>query len=103
MDDKVLAANLRGHTAQDVVNASELIKSYGFELGLQMMTGLYASSAEADRKTAYEFAKLQPQTVRIYPTVVLKGTCLAELFESGKYNPPALGDTVSPAQSCGVF
>ena len=95
MDDKVLAANLRGHTAQDVVNASELIKSYGFELGLQMMTGLYASSAEADRQTAYEFAKLGPQTVRIYPTVVLKGTCLAELFEIGEYNPPALEDTVS--------
>lgn len=35
MDDEVLAANLRGHTSAQVESASKLIKSYGFELGLQ--------------------------------------------------------------------
>ncbi|MEG2073436.1 MAG: radical SAM protein, partial [Angelakisella sp.] len=41
MDDRVLAMNRRGHTAQSVRDASALIKEYGFSLGLQMMTGLY--------------------------------------------------------------
>ena len=87
MDDEVLLANRRGHTAKDVENASELIKSYGFELGLQMMTGLYKESEEKAIKTAEKIIALSPQTVRIYPTVVLKGTYLADLYLSGEYKP----------------
>lgn len=88
MDDDVLAANQRGHNADDVKNASKLIKSYGFSLGLQMMTGLYTSSDDKDLYTACEFIKLCPDTVRIYPTVVLKNTTLADLYREGVYNPP---------------
>ncbi len=44
MDDEVLKANRRGHTSEDVIKASELIKEYNIELGLQMMTDLYMSS-----------------------------------------------------------
>ncbi len=95
MNDKVLAANLRGHTANDVRAAAALIKKKNFELGLQMMTDLYSSSRGIDFATAREFAKLKPKTVRIYPTVVLKGTYLAELFESGEYTPAPLKKTVA--------
>lgn len=87
MDDRVLLLNERGHTAQQVREASELIKEYGMELGLQMMTGLYGDSDEGAMYTACELAALQPATVRIYPTVVLKGTRLAELYEQGCYVP----------------
>ena len=87
MDDGVLDANRRGHTAQDVVNASKLIKSYGFELGLQMMTGLYTDTEEKAIKTAERIIELAPATVRIYPTVVLKGTYLAELYQKELYSP----------------
>lgn len=85
---EVLKANERGHTAEDIYRTSELIKSYGFSLGLQMMTGLFRSSDELDLYTAQEFIKLNPKTVRIYPTVVLENTTLAELFRRGDYNPP---------------
>lgn len=88
MDDEVLSLNRRGHTALDVVNASRLIKSYGFELGLQMMTGLYGSTNEKDIDTAKKIIALSPDTIRIYPTVVLRGTYLAELYLNGNYNPP---------------
>ena len=87
MDDEVLSANDRGHTSDDVRRASSLIREYGFELGLQMMTGLYMSSPEKDRATAEEVIAIHPDTVRIYPVVVLKGTRLAELYESGEYVP----------------
>jgi histone acetyltransferase (RNA polymerase elongator complex component) len=95
MNDKVLAANLRGHTAEDVRNAANLIKKRDFELGLQMMTDLYMSNRGLDFATAREFAKLKPKTVRIYPTVVLKGTYLAKLYESGEYKPTPLKKTVA--------
>jgi histone acetyltransferase (RNA polymerase elongator complex component) len=94
MDDGVLSLNERGHTADDVRNASRLIKEYGFELGLQMMTGLYGSSYDRDVFTAEELIKLNPETVRIYPTVVLEGTRLAELMRSGEYKPQTLDEAV---------
>lgn len=94
MDDEVLEANRRGHTAQDVLNASEMIKNAGFELGLQMMTGLYKDTAEKSLETAKKIIEIKPQTVRIYPTVVLKNTYLAELYLSGEYKPLNVEDSV---------
>lgn len=85
LDDEVLTANERGHSAEDVVNASRLIKEYGFELGLQMMTGLYKSDLSKDMNTAEKIIEIAPDTVRIYPVVVLKGTKLGQLYEQGKY------------------
>ena len=97
MDDRVLCANRRGHTALDVHRASKLIKQYGFELGLQMMTGLYTDTDEKAVKTAEKLIALQPDCVRIYPTLVLKGTHLEELLTSGQYKPQKLEDAVKLA------
>ena len=97
MNDEVLFANRRGHSAEDVRKASKLIKDNGFELGLQMMTGLYKSDFEKDWKTALEIVKLRPDTVRIYPTVVLKNTHLAYLQENGEYIAP---DAEESAEFC---
>lgn len=100
MDDDVLAANRRGHTSQDVISASRLIKSRGFELGLQMMTGLYKDTAEKAIETAKKIIDLAPDTVRIYPTVVLKGTYLAELYLKEEYKPLNADDS---AELCAIL
>lgn len=100
MDDEVLEANRRGHTAQDICNASELIKEYSFELGLQMMTGLYKDTAEKSIETAKKIIELAPSTVRIYPTVVLKGTYLAELYLKEEYTPLNADDS---AELCAIL
>lgn len=85
MRDSVLSANLRGHTADDVKMASELIKRNGLELGLQMMVGLYKSTPEDEIFTMNEIIGICPKTVRIYPVAVLRGTYLAELFAKDEY------------------
>lgn len=90
MNDTVLQLNRRGHTAADVERAARLIKAAGFELGLQMMTALYSSSDAEDIETALRFIELHPDTVRIYPTIVLRGTYLAELASSGVYIPDSV-------------
>lgn len=87
MNDNVLRLNDRGHTTQDIFNASRLIREYGFELGLQMMIGLYGSTPETEIETMNKIIEIKPDTVRIYPVVILKGTHLAELFETGIYKP----------------
>ncbi len=94
LNDKVLRANNRGHTVKDVENASKLIKDFGFSLGLQMMTGLYKDSDDLARKTTKEIIDLKPDTVRIYPTIVLKDTYLAALYDDKKYEPQTLQEAV---------
>ena len=85
MDNEVLAANDRGHTAEDVEQASRLIRENGFELGLQMMVGLYKSDMADEFETLDRIIAVRPDTVRIYPVVILEGTKLAEFYKSGKY------------------
>ncbi len=94
MVDRVLSLNNRGHNSDCVRTSSKLIKDNGISLGLQMMTGLYGSSDEDDVYTAKEFIKLLPDTVRIYPTVVLDKTELGRLFSEGIYHTQSLNQAV---------
>lgn len=102
--NEVLEANGRGHKAEEVRQAAELIRGKGFSLGLQMMTGLFQSTPERDWNTGLGLAALAPDTVRIYPTVVFPGTELARLMETGAYQPPGLPETVELcARLLGMF
>lgn len=87
MSDTVLSANERGHTAEDVYKSGALIREYGFELGLQMMVGLYKSTIHDEYQTFSAIKDIHPDTVRIYPVVILKNTKLGELYRSGEYKP----------------
>ena len=92
LDDNVLRLNRRGHTAVDVVRATRLLQQEGFETGLQMMTGLYGSTDADSLQTAEKIIELNPDTVRIYPTVVLENTHLCELYRKGEYHPQNVED-----------
>lgn len=94
MDDRVLFQNGRGHTAQDVEDASRRIQEMGFELGLQMMTGLPGDTPEGSVASARRLLSLRPDTMRIYPTIVLEGTPLARLYRAGNYIPQPLEEAV---------
>lgn len=94
MVNRVLEANERGHTVENVYRACQLIRNHGFELGLQMMVGLYQSTWKEERKTSERIMKIHPDTVRIYPVVVLEGTKLAELYKSGEYQLMDFEDVV---------
>lgn len=94
LDDRVLELNERGHTAKQVEDAVALLKGFGFETGLQMMTGLYGSEDSDSIETARKIVAMQPDTVRIYPTVVIKGTGLHSLMLSGEFVPKGIEETV---------
>ena len=97
-DEDVLKKNLRGHGFSEVKKAAKLIKEAGFELGLQMMLGMYGSNFEKDIKTAEDIISLSPETTRIYPTVVLKGTKLEEYYNEGKYKPYTIDEAAECAK-----
>jgi histone acetyltransferase (RNA polymerase elongator complex component) len=94
MDDDVLRKNLRGHTAQDVREASARVLAQGMELGLQMMIGLDGEQETGAEETARALIACRPDTVRIYPTLVLKNTQLAERMHRGLYRPLSLAQAV---------
>lgn len=87
MVDEVLVKNKRGTTREKIIESANLIRLSGFSLGLQMMTGLYGSSLDDDIYTAFEIAKLSPDFVRIYPTMILPKTELYNLYSEKEYIP----------------
>ncbi len=95
MVDRVLSDNQRGMCAEDTKRAVALIRTYGFSLGLQMMTSMYGSSLADDIYTVEEIIRLRPDFVRIYPTVVLEDTKLYHLYREGKYHILPLEECIS--------
>ena len=94
MDDRVLALTKRGHSAADVERAARLLRAGGFELILQMMTGLPGDTDGGALETARRLIALRPDGVRIYPTVVVRGTDLYELWRAGRYADNSVEDAV---------
>lgn len=95
MSNEVLYIAERGHSPEDVIEASKLIKEYGFKLGLQMMTGLPGDTLEKDLYTAREIIKLKPDFVRIYPALVIKDTYMEYMYRSGTYKPLELDEAIA--------
>lgn len=94
MDEDVLKRSGRGHTAQDTIMAANMIRENGFRLGLQMMVGLPGDTAEKSVATAKKFVEMKALDVRIYPALVIKGTPLERLYNSGKFIPLGLAESV---------
>ncbi len=94
MSDKVLKSSMRGHTSADSVKACRLVKSYGFKLVGQMMTGLPSSNVEDELETARIISSLGADGARIYPTMVFAKTKLEEMLKMGEYTPPSLSSAI---------
>ena len=92
--DKVLWLSNRGHTAKEVEDAAIMVKQAGFELILQMMTGLPGDTDESCVETAKKIIALRPDGVRIYPTVIVRDTELYDMWKAGTYKEHTVSDAV---------
>ena len=97
LDDKVLAAAERGHTAERVTNAVALLKKYDFKVGLQLMVGMPEQDFSSVKETVEKVLALKPDVARIYPLLVIKGTPLAKSYEAGEFEPLSLEEAVEQA------
>jgi len=95
MCPEVLRASKRGHTPEDAARAAALVRAAGFELVLQMMTGLPEDTPERSMETARRLIAMKPDGVRIYPTVVVKDTELYDLWRAGLYREHTVEDAVA--------
>lgn len=92
--DKDVLRKIKRRTS---LSAVKLIKKAGLKLGVQVMLGLPGDTLEKSIETAKKLIKLKPETARIYPTLVIKGTELAEWYKKGKYKPLLLEDAIEQA------
>jgi len=95
MQDEVLLLNKRGHTAHQTRQAAKMIKDSGMKLGLQMMVGLPGDTEAMAMDTAEQFANMNADCVRIYPTLVICDTELQAWYKSGQYHPLSVDEAVS--------
>ena len=93
-NDEILKQCKRGHTYNDIVEASQTILSEGITLGLQMMIGLPSSKEEHDLQTANDIVNLGAKETRIYPCIVVKDTELAAMYRSGDYEALSIEEAV---------
>ncbi|MCQ2546425.1 MAG: radical SAM protein [Clostridia bacterium] len=94
-DPEVLAASNRGHSVEQVHEACDLIKKYGFELGIQLMIGLPEDSLEKCIYSARETVKIGPSIARLYPTIVLEDTVLSDMYRAGTYHALSTDEAVA--------
>jgi histone acetyltransferase (RNA polymerase elongator complex component) len=103
MNDRVLAMAKRGHSASDTQRAVALLKDRHYQIGLQMMVGLPEEDEAGSLSTAYRIGELEPDFVRIYPTIVLKNSLLARWYENGTYRPWSLERSVAHVKTLYLF
>ena len=94
MDDTVLNASGRGHTAKQARDACCAVVQAGFSLVGQMMIGLPEATPETELSTAREICNLGACAARIYPTVVFYQTPLSEAVKNGSYQPLTVTEAV---------
>jgi histone acetyltransferase (RNA polymerase elongator complex component) len=95
MDDRVLSETKRGHNAADTEKAVQCLRELNYEIGIQMMVGLPGDTPARLRASARRVARLKPDFIRIYPTVVLSGSPLAAWYKNGRYAPLSLKEAVT--------
>lgn len=112
-DSGILAASKRGHDGSIAREACRLVSASGLRLGIQLMPGLPAAEQgmsteqfQADMRATVELA---PETLRLYPCLVMAGTELAVLWQRGGYTPwpleqtiPALAEALLMAWGSGI-
>ncbi len=94
LNEEVLRLSERGHDIQQVRDAVRQIRKTDLKLGLQMMLGLPGDTLEKSMETADAIIAMKPDFVRIYPTVVIRGTVLENMYDTGTYNALSVEDAV---------
>ena len=86
----VLKLIRRGHTIEDVMTATRLLKDAGFKINYHLMPGLPGSNFKKDIEdfdTVFGHPGLKPDFIKLYPTLVIKSSALYQWWKSGKYKP----------------
>ena len=92
LDDEIYRLVRRGHTVEDVAQATTLLKEHGFKVHYHWMPGLPGSTPEHDLELSrliFDDTRFRPDGLKLYPTMVVAGTELEKWYQDGRYQPYA--------------
>ncbi len=101
LHEESLRLNGRGHGIAEVVKSTQLSRDAGLKIVYHVMPGMYGTEMEDDVRSFGRMVNdsdFKPDMLKIYPTLVVKGTSLYRLWKQGKYVPPdteAVADLVA--------
>jgi elongator complex protein 3 len=90
LDDEIYRLVRRGHTVDDVVRATQLLKEHAFKVHYHWMPGLPGSTPDKDfelSRQLFSDARFKPDGLKIYPTMVVEDTELEKWYRDGRYQP----------------
>lgn len=90
LSDEALMKMERGHGVAEVARATQLARDAGLKVGYHMMPGFpFVERAEelSHYRRLFEDEALKPDMLKLYPTLVMEGTGLYELWKKGGYAP----------------
>ena len=88
--DKVLEKIERGHSVNDSIESTRILKDLGFKINYHVMPGLPGVTEKQDLaalKTLFKDENFKPDMLKIYPCMVMKGTKLFEDWKKGNFKP----------------
>jgi elongator complex protein 3 len=89
-NDEILESVQRGHGTEETKTATKLAKDNGLKVCYHMMPGLPGANFKSDIESFQEILTnedYKPDMLKIYPTLVVEGTELYDLWKAGEYVP----------------
>ncbi len=93
-DQNVLRLSGRECSWAAMDEAVKQIRKFGFNLGLQMMSGLPGDTEETFAQTVDDVLNWNPDFTRIYPTLIIKNTEIHEMYLQKTFVPWSLEKTI---------
>jgi len=89
LSDAVYRKVMRGHTVEDVVRSTAVLRDSGFKICYHMMPGLFSTPKQdvGYFKALFSDPGFQPDMVKIYPVLVMQGTPLHAMWKRGEFSP----------------
>ena len=88
--DDILLKIKRGHTVSDTIKSTQILKDLGFKINYHMMPGLPGVERQKEIegfRMLFDLPDFQPDMLKIYPCMVMKGTELYKEWKKGKFRP----------------
>lgn len=105
IDNNILRLVKRGHTVEDTIKATRILKDAGLKVCYHIMLNLPSSTPEKDISMAeriFSDERFMPDMLKIYPTLVIEDTELYSWWLKGEYKPygfEELVDTIAKIKS----
>ena len=80
----------RGHSVEDSIESIKTLKNLGFKLNFHMMLGLPGVNKQRDLtglQMLFALDEFQPDMLKLYPCMVMKGTKLYNKWKQKKFKP----------------